>query len=38
MSLAHGLVDHGGDYGLQVHHGPAAKAGGALAGVSTRGR
>jgi hypothetical protein len=38
MSLAHGLVDHGGDYGLPVHRGPAAKAGGALAGVSARGR
>jgi hypothetical protein len=37
MSLPHGLVDHGGDYGLPVHLGPAAKAGGALTGVSTRG-
>jgi hypothetical protein len=36
MSLAHGLVDHGGDYGLPVHHGPADKAGGALTGVSMR--
>jgi hypothetical protein len=38
MSLAHGLVDHSGDYGLLVHRGLAAKAGGALAGVSTHGR
>jgi hypothetical protein len=38
MSLAHGLVDYDGDYGLPVHREPAAKAGGALTRVSTRGR
>jgi hypothetical protein len=37
MSLAHGLMDHDGDNGLPVHRVPAAKAGGALAGVSVRG-
>jgi hypothetical protein len=29
MSLAHGLVDYDGDYGLPVHREPTAKAGGA---------
>jgi hypothetical protein len=38
MSLAHGLADHGDDYGLPVHRAPAAKAGGALTEVSARGR
>jgi hypothetical protein len=38
MSLAHGLVDYNGDYGLPVHRESAAKAGGALTGVSTCGR
>jgi hypothetical protein len=37
MSRAHGLVDYDDDYGLPVHREPVAKAGGALAGVSTRG-
>jgi hypothetical protein len=38
MNPAHGLVDHGGDDGLPVHRGPSAKMGGALVGVSVRGR
>jgi hypothetical protein len=38
MNRAHGLVDYDGDYGLPIHREPAAKAGGALAGVSTCGR
>jgi hypothetical protein len=38
MSRTHGFVDHGSDDGLPVHRGPAAKAGGTLAGASTRSR
>jgi hypothetical protein len=38
MSLARGLVDHDGDYGLLVHRGLAAKAGGTLTGVTVHGR
>jgi hypothetical protein len=37
MSPAHGLVDHDGDDGLSVHHGPAAKTGGTLTGVNAHG-